>query len=257
MVAGLTSPLLFFVFDVFLWYIAEGGIMKCLELIKVSKILKINGEEKIIFNNFSFDFEDGKIYVLKFKQNLLRKSLFKCLGLFDFFSDGRVRVCKENINRKKSRYIRQKYMSFILRENYLVDTLTLKENILLPVLYANSVDTENTLSLRDVLMMVGFNSYQDRLVKNMNKTDLRKALVARAMIVNPKIVFVDGVLNCDRLMQNMLKKIAGLDKCIIIFTQNDSYDKYSDYIICFDNQKVIVNNTVNKTSLVNGEYYGL
>ncbi len=83
--------------------------------------------------------------------------------------------------------LRRKEFGFVFQEHFLVNHLTVKENILLPLKNRR----EAKKRLEEVLAFLGLTELQKRFPFELSVGQSQRVAVARAMINNPKVIFAD------------------------------------------------------------------
>ncbi|MED4631733.1 ATP-binding cassette domain-containing protein [Peribacillus frigoritolerans] len=80
-------------------------------------------------------------------------------------------------------------MGFIFQDYNLLDTLTIKENILLPLSLRKFSSDEMERRLRPVIQALNIEEIQDKYPTEVSGGQKQRASSARAIITNPAIVF--------------------------------------------------------------------
>ena len=156
--------------------------------------LVIGYETDIVLENISFDVEEGEIFIVLGGSGCGKSTLLKHLiGLLPPIS-GRIRIdgddisdCDEATFKKILRKIGVLYQSTAL-----FGSMTIAENVSLPIkeytdLPQKSVDTLVKMKLK----MVNLNGYENHLPSQISGGMRKRAGLARAMALNPKILFFD------------------------------------------------------------------
>ena len=162
-------------------------------IIQVSDLV-IGYETDIVLENISFDVEEGEIFIVLGGSGCGKSTLLKHLiGLLPPIS-GRIRIdgddisdCDEATFKKILRKIGVLYQSTAL-----FGSMTIAENVSLPIkeytdLPQKSVDTLVKMKLK----MVNLNGYENHLPSEISGGMKKRAGLARAMALNPKILFFD------------------------------------------------------------------
>jgi len=125
-------------------------------------------------------------------------------------------------------YIRQR-VALLPQEAGIYERLTARENLIYyGALYGIP---ENELNARAdrLLDLVGLRDREDHLVKGFSGGMKRKVLVARALIIEPELVFLDepttGVDTIGaRVVRNMLKRLSAEENRTIVLTTHDLHE---------------------------------
>lgn len=139
--------------------------------------------------------------------------------------------------------VRRGLLGFIFQKFHLIPTLTVAENVELPLMFLNRpTDRKATLA---VLTSVGLASRADHRPKELSGGEMQRVAVARALITNPKVVIADEPTgNLDKatgeaifsLLYNLVKN-QGLT--VIITTHNLALAYQADRIITIEDGRIV------------------
>jgi putative ABC transport system ATP-binding protein len=139
--------------------------------------------------------------------------------------------------------VRRGVLGFIFQKFHLIPTLTVAENVELPLLFLNRPAVRSaTLS---VLTSVGLASRADHLPKELSGGEMQRVAVARALITHPKVMIADEPTgNLDKatgeaifaLLRNLVTE-QGLT--VIITTHNLALAYQADRIITIEDGKLV------------------
>lgn len=167
--------------------------MKRHKIIQVRDIIVGYGTD-IILENISFDVLEGEIFIVLGGSGCGKSTLLKHLiGLMTPLS-GRIHIDGENISNcdeTKFKKILRK-IGVLYQSTALFGSMTIAENVSLPIkeytdLSQKSVDTLVKMKLN----MVNLKGYENHLPSEISGGMRKRAGLARAMALNPKILFFD------------------------------------------------------------------
>ena len=156
--------------------------------------LTVGYETDIILENISFDVLEGEIFIVLGGSGCGKSTLLKHLIGLNSPLSGRILIdgkdisnCDETTFKKILRKIGVLYQS-----SALFGSMTIAENVSLPIkeytdLPQRSVDTLVKMKLN----MVNLNGYENHLPSEISGGMRKRAGLARAMALNPKILFFD------------------------------------------------------------------
>lgn len=160
----------------------------------------------------------GKTTLLKVSAGLLKPDG----GSVKLFSTDLYEVSFEARQR-----IRRMYTAFMFQEDLLIDTLTLRENVELPLIFrAVPKRDRRELALKS-LSEVGLEDMADRRPMEVSGGERRKISLARCLANNPKIMFLDEpTSNLDSknalMIVNLIKRINRRGITVVLST-HDSF----------------------------------
>jgi len=149
-----------------------------------------------------------------------------CLGDRPIFGKG------NNLSERDLTKIRRETFGYIFQNFYLIPTLTVIENVMLPLTFYRKPGTENE-PLR-LLKLLGMEQRKDHLPAQISGGEMQRVAIARAMVNMPEILLADeptGNLDTKRSVEivRVLKELnqtAGLT--IIMVTHNNDLAQYAD-----------------------------
>ena len=156
--------------------------------------LTVGYETDIILENISFDVLEGEIFIVLGGSGCGKSTLLKHLiGLISPIS-GQILIDGENISNCDETTFKKilRKIGVLYQSSALFGSMTIAENVSLPIkeytdLPHKSVDTLVKMKLN----MVNLNGYENHLPSEISGGMRKRAGLARAMALNPKILFFD------------------------------------------------------------------
>lgn len=167
--------------------------MKKHEIIQVSNLIVGYGED-IVLDTISFDVREGEIFIVLGESGCGKSTLLKHLiGLKKPLS-GQIHIDGDDITNCDEATFKNilKKIGVLYQSTALFGSMTIAENVSLPIkeythLSQKSVDTLVKMKLN----MVHLNGYENHLPSEISGGMRKRAGLARAMALNPKILFFD------------------------------------------------------------------
>src|SRR5512137_2706018 len=162
-------------------------------IIQVRELVARYGEETIL-EGVSFEVYEGEIFVILGGSGCGKSTLLKHLiGLIRPYS-GQVIIDGDDISRGDSQLVGRllRKIGILYQGGALFGSMTLAENIALPILEYTDLSSDLVSSLvRMKLNLVQLEGYEDYLPSEVSGGMKKRAGLARAMALNPKILFFD------------------------------------------------------------------
>jgi ABC-type lipoprotein export system ATPase subunit len=130
--------------------------------------------------------------------------------------------------------VRRNLIGFVFQQFFLIPTLTVRENIELPLMFAKKpVDDEKT---RSILAMVGLESRGDHLPHQISGGEMQRAAIGRALIHDPRIILADeptGNLDSENAerVYHIFRELADQKITLLVVTHNHELAGRADRII--------------------------
>lgn len=211
----------------------QKSIIECRSL---TKIYKRGNEEVRAVNGVDLSIDKGEIVSVVGPSGSGKTTLVNILGCLDNPSSGQLFIEGSEIfgegrvlSERELTKIRRKLFGYIFQKFYLIPTLTVLENVMLPLTFQqNESKAENA---EKILTSLDICHRKDHLPGEISGGEMQRVAIARALINDPRILLADeptGNLDTKRSSEigeifSELNKKMGIT--IIIVTHNPSLAK--------------------------------
>jgi len=163
-----------------------------LELKNVSKNYFEGNTKHSVLSNFELSISKGEIIILLGKSGSGKSTLLNIISGIDVPDGGSVSIDGKDITKlseKERTLTRRNKIGFIFQFFNLIPTLTVKENLQLPLELNNDDNQEERIKsiLTEVGLLDRANTYPDKL----SGGEQQRIAIARALIHNPDIILAD------------------------------------------------------------------
>ena len=202
-------------------------------ILRVESLKKHYGKEPNItkaLNGISFQVVKGEFLGIMGSSGSGKTTLLNCLATIIKPTDGSIQMQGKDLGQLKGSQLadyRGKEIGYLFQNFELLDNLTAKENILLP-LSLHKVDTnESKVRLELLSQYLDISELLDKFPSQLSGGQRQRVAAARALILDPKIVFADeptGALdskNATILMQK-LSEMNQVEETTILMVTHDS-----------------------------------
>lgn len=207
-------------------------------IIKVNNMCKKYENGSImtdIFNNYSLEIKEGEKIAIMGASGSGKSTLLHILAGLEEFQAGEVIVDGINYiktNYKKIESMRLEKFGFIYQIFYLIDTLNVYDNIILPALaLRTNFDKEYTDELCEILKIESKKNYYP---SQLSGGEQQRVCIARALINRPKIIFADeptGSLdkeNSNIVMKLLCECCEKNNQTLVVVTHDEMVSDYLD-----------------------------
>src|SRR5258706_5862051 len=163
-----------------------------LELRQVDKIYTSDGQKVAALSGVSLRVEAGTITALVGRSGCGKSTLLNLAGAMDFPTAGEVLIdggATTRLSEKELTALRRKRIGFIFQFFQLLPTLTVLENVELPLLLAGDADTLGPAL--DRLRWVGLQDKAQSLPHQLSGGQMQRVAIARAVAHSPDILLAD------------------------------------------------------------------
>jgi len=170
-----------------------GSRMDDKPIIKVENLVGGYGDT-VILDNVSFEVAEGEIFVILGGSGCGKSTLFKhMIGLIKPFS-GEIVIDGDRITEDDDRIFKRvlRKIGVLYQGSALLGSMTIGENIALPIReYTDLPEESITRMVKMKLRLVDLEGSEDYLPSELSGGMRKRAGLARAMALNPKILFFD------------------------------------------------------------------
>lgn len=166
-------------------------------MIEVKQLTKQYGnkwQKNLVLNHLNFTVDDGEFVGIMGPSGAGKTTLLNILSAIDKPTSGEVWIDGQNIqklNDNKISDFRKKIMGFIFQEFNLLDSLSVKDNILLPLALEKIDIKDMEKRLSQVSKNLGISYLLERYPSEISIGQKQRVAAARALVVQPKVILAD------------------------------------------------------------------
>jgi putative ABC transport system ATP-binding protein len=209
----------------------------CLE--KLAKTYPEGDRQRIVLHGADLCFERGEIVAILGKSGSGKTTLLNLISGIDRVDSGTIWLAGQNLTRLRDRewtLFRRRNIGFIFQFFNLISTLTVWENLLLPLELNNQLNPQGLARAEGLLETVGLldrrKTYPDRL----SGGEQQRVALARALVHDPMLILADeptGNLDEDTGRQ-VMDLLSGLvrqaGKNLMLVTHSAEAATYADRV---------------------------
>lgn len=172
----------------------------------------------------NIDIEKGEMISIIGSSGSGKSTLLNILGGLDWDFEGQVSIDGKNIKEYNPNYYRRYIVGTVFQQFYLIPTLSVEENILLPTKFEGKRYDKQKLD--SLISIVGLTDRRKHLPKELSGGQAQRVAIARALVDSPKIVLADEPTgNLDSVtgqsIMNLLKEINRKEGVTVIVVTHD------------------------------------
>ena len=185
----------------------------------------------------NFDIKEGEFVSVVGSSGSGKSTLLNILGGLDWEYSGKVLIDGTDIKDYNPNFYRRHIVGTVFQQFYLIPSLSVEENILLPMKFTGSKDIDVSKRLEYLLDMVDLKDRRKHLPKELSGGQAQRVAIARALIDAPKIVLADeptGNLDSKtgESILNLLKELNRKEGVtVILVTHDKGISKKTDRVI--------------------------
>lgn len=220
-------------------------------MIRVKDLYKIYkmGETKVhALDGVDFEIYQGEFCAITGPSGSGKSTLLNMLAGLEHPTKGEIVIAGkhiEKLNEKQLVTFRRKRVGFIFQSYNLIATMNAVENVALPLSFRGIPKVERVKKAKQYLKLVGLEKYAKHLPNQMSGGQQQRVGIARALAVDPQIIFADeptGNLDSKttmevlRLMQKIVKE---QNQTLVMVTHDNNLATYADRIFKIIDGKIV------------------
>lgn len=182
-------------------------------------------------NDVSFTVNRGEFVGIMGASGSGKSTLLNCVSTIDSATSGTIRINGQDVTRMKQAKLsqfRREELGFIFQDSNLLDTLTARENIALPLTIARTNSPEISTRVQDVAARLSISQVLDKYPYQMSGGQQQRVAAARALVTDPTMIMADeptGALDSKsaRLLLESLEALNRRLRATVLMVTHDSF----------------------------------
>lgn len=220
------------------------------KILEIEMVTKYYGSGKLVtkaLDGISFCVGKGEFTAIMGASGSGKSTLLNVISTIDRVSCGEIRVEGKQLTKMKENDLsvfRRDRLGFIFQEYNLLDTLTIGENIVLPLNLKKVPAEKSAEELGRVAEALGVTAQLDKFPCELSGGQRQRAACARAIITNPALILADeptGALdsaNARNLMKTFQMMNRSLGSTILMVTHDALMGSYADRVLFLKDGKI-------------------
>ncbi|WNS45141.1 ABC transporter ATP-binding protein [Paenibacillus sp. MMS20-IR301] len=170
--------------------------MSVLEVRNIRKVYGVQSGDSstVALDSVSFNVEAGEFIGIMGPSGSGKTTLLNILSGIGKPSYGEVTIAGKNItgfDKNEMALFRRKHLGFVFQEFNLMDSLTLKENVMLPLILDKKDKEEMERKSEEIMKLLDIHDIAGKYPYNISGGQQQRTAVSRALVHDPDIVFAD------------------------------------------------------------------
>jgi len=197
------------------------------------------GGRYYVLRRINLDIQEGEFITIMGPSGAGKSTLLSIIGMLDGGWEGEFFFLGQPVHKlepKKRIEINKRYIGFVFQQYHLLDSLTVAENLDIPLSYRNVKSSERQALVADSLDRFQIVGKKDLFPSQLSGGQQQLVAVARAVIAKPKLILADeptGNLHTSqgKEIMELFKKLNDEGTTIIQVTHSEANAAYGNRII--------------------------
>lgn len=205
----------------------------------VEKYYETGAGKTFVLRRIHLDIEPGEFVTIMGPSGAGKSTLLGILGMLDSASGGEYYFLDHPVHRMKPRdrsRLHNENIGFVFQQYHLLDSLTVYENLEIPLSYKNIKKADRQAMVADMLDQFNIVGKKDLFPPQLSGGQQQLVAVARALIHKPKVILADeptGNLHSKQgeEIMGLFKQLNEAGTTIIQVTHSDKNASYGNRIV--------------------------
>jgi len=212
------------------------------------KIYRMGDTKVYALNGVDFEIYRGEFCAITGPSGSGKSTLLNMLAGLEHPSKGEIVIAGKHIEKLNERQLvtfRRERVGFIFQSYNLISTMNAVENVALPLSFRGMGKAERVKRAKQYLKLVGLEKFATHMPNQMSGGQQQRVGIARALAVNPQIIFADeptGNLDSKTTME-VLKLMQAIvrekNQTLVMVTHDNNLATYADRIFKIIDGKIV------------------
>lgn len=252
-------------------------------MLEVKHVTKVYGEMNIenavvALNDVQLSVKKGEFIAIMGPSGSGKTTLLNIMSGIDTPTAGEVMIHDENLhemNKEQQSIFRRQQIGFIFQDFNLLDSLTMKDNILLPMILEKKSVDEMERKFTELVELFDIQLIADKYPHEVSGGQKQRAAVCRSLVNEPSIIFADeptGNLDSKNaaVVMESLEKIVNQFRTTVLLVTHDVFaasycnkvlfikdGALHSYIVKKENRQAFFNQIVDNLTMIGGKVHDI
>lgn len=221
---------------------------KIIEVKNLYKLYRVGDEVVRALDGVDFDIYEGEFCAIVGTSGSGKSTLLNMLAGLEKPTKGEIVIGGEHIEKKNEEQLvrfRRDRVGFIFQSFHLLGTMNALENVALPLSFRGEPKDIRLKKADKMLELVNLKNHKRHLPNQMSGGQQQRVGVARALVVDPKIIFADeptGNLDShtsEEVIELMKRVVKEQNKTLVMVTHDVHLATYADRVFHIRDGKIL------------------
>lgn len=218
------------------------------EILKAENLYRSYRADIEVLKGLDFEIYEQEFVGIMGRSGSGKTTLLKLLGLIDLPTKGDLFFMGENtrkIRGDKLAKIRRNQIGFVYQDYYLMDSLTVLENIMLPMVLDHTREKECYKRAKRQAKYFGLSHLIEKNPYELSGGEKQRVAICRALINDPEVIFADeptgnlDLKSAKMVIQTLEKINRELKKSVVLVTHDPYMASYCTRILLIKDGRIV------------------
>ncbi|MBA4697851.1 MAG: ABC transporter ATP-binding protein [Ruminococcus sp.] len=221
---------------------------RVIEVRNLYKLYRVGDSVVRALNGVDFEINEGEFCAIVGTSGSGKSTLLNMLAGLEKPTKGEVVISGQHMEDLKEDGLvkfRRENVGFIFQSFHLIGTMNALENVALPLTFRGEAKSSRLKKADEMLNLVNLKKHKKHLPNQMSGGQQQRVGVARALVVNPRIIFADeptGNLDShtsEEVMKLMQQVVWEQKKTLVMVTHDNHLASYADRVFHITDGKIM------------------
>ncbi|MEM6639896.1 MAG: ABC transporter ATP-binding protein [Pseudomonadota bacterium] len=206
----------------------------------VSKTYLSGQQQQTVLRDVSVHVGSGRFVALLGRSGSGKSTLLNLMAGFDAPTAGHIRLGDLSLGKADDRertFFRRRHIGFVFQAFNLLPTLTVSENVLLPLDLLDVPITDARSRVAAALDSMGLSGYGDRFPEELSGGEQQRVALARALVHQPAVVLADeptgnlDLANARQVVELLNSACRDAGMTLVMATHSREIKQYADEVL--------------------------
>jgi putative ABC transport system ATP-binding protein len=223
-------------------------VNRVIEVRNLYKLYRVGDSVVRALNGVDFEINEGEFCAIVGTSGSGKSTLLNMLAGLEKPTKGEVVISGQHMEDLKEDGLvkfRRENVGFIFQSFHLIGTMNALENVALPLTFRGEAKSSRLKKADEMLNLVNLKKHKKHLPNQMSGGQQQRVGVARALVVNPRIIFADeptGNLDShtsEEVMKLMQQVVWEQKKTLVMVTHDNHLASYADRVFHITDGKIM------------------
>ena len=214
-------------------------------ILSVKNISKSFGDLQVL-KEIGFDIHKGEKIAILGPSGSGKSTILRCINQLETYDSGEIDYMGKPVNSGQALHELRQHIGMVFQRFNVFTHMSVLQNVIEAPVHVKKVPKQEAIvKAKDLLKMVGLESREDAMARNLSGGHQQRVAIARAMAMNPEVILFDeptSALDPELVGEvlSVIRKVAAEGVSMVIVTHEMNFARrVADRVIFMDGGSII------------------